>query len=131
MGEWSDYFEDFPEEAPKQLSEEELKKAKHEADIKALNADAFALIADAKRKSLAVEQQKKLVFLDSTVECPQCGEHALNVYKLHSQRYLCECQQCGIYGEGADFSSALHQTAAAIGDGLDWKNGSLFRPSTE
>lgn len=126
MGDWSDYFEDYPEEAPQPPSTEEIAKAKHEADIKAMNADAFALIAETKRKAQAAEQLKKEQYLDSTVECPQCGESRLNVYKLKSNRYLCECQACGIYGAGPDFSSALHQTASAIGDDIDWRDGSLF-----
>lgn len=126
MGEWSDYFEDFPEEAPQPPSAEEIAKAKLEANIKAMNADAFALIAETKRKAQADEQQQKEQYLDSTVECPQCGESCLNVYKLKSDRFLCECQACGIFGTGTDFSSALHQTAGAIGDDNDWRDGSLF-----
>ena len=126
MGEWSDYFEDFPEEAPQPPSDEEVAKAKRDAQIRALNADAFALIAKTQRKAQAAEQQQKELYLDSTVECPQCGESRLNVYKLKSDRFLCECKACGIYGAGTDFSSALHQTAGAIGDDIDWRDGSLF-----
>ena len=122
----SDYFEDFPEEAPQPPSDEEVAKAKRDAQIRALNADAFALIAKTQRKAQAAEQQQKELYLDSTVECPQCGESRLNVYKLKSDRFLCECQACGIYGAGTDFSSALHQTAGAIGDDIDWRDGSLF-----
>ena len=59
MGEWSDYFEDFPEEAPQPPSAEEIAKAKLKANIKAMNADAFALIAETKRKAQGAEQQQK------------------------------------------------------------------------
>ncbi|QPG06334.1 hypothetical protein IT774_03805 [Salinimonas marina] len=74
MGEWSDYFEDFPEEAPQPPSAEEIAKAKHEADIKAMNADAFALIAETKRKAQAAEEQQKEQYLDSTVEENNVGQ---------------------------------------------------------
>ncbi len=37
-----------------------------------------------------------------------------------------QCQDCGFDGADTDLSSALHQTASAIGDGIDWWEGSLF-----
>lgn len=131
MGEWSEYFEDFPEEAPQPPSAEERAKEKLDADIKGMNADAFALIAKTKQKAIDKVQQQKKKFLESIDDCPQCGETSLNTYKLENASYLCECQGCGIYGSGDNFSSALHQTASAIGDNIDWRDGSLFRVSTK
>lgn len=131
MGEWSDYFEDFPEEAPQPPSAEEKAKEKFEAEIKGINADSFALIAKTKKKAQEVVQEQKKNFLESIDHCPQCGQKELNVYKLDNQSYLCECQDCGIYGSGGDFSSALHKTASAIGDNIDWRNGSLFKVSAK
>jgi Zn ribbon nucleic-acid-binding protein len=127
MGEWSEYFEDFPEEAPQPPSAEEKAKEKLQADIKGINADAFALIAKAKKKVIDKAQQQKKQFLESTHQCPQCGEKELNIYKLENSSYLCECQNCGIYGSGDNFSSALNQTASAIGDNIDWREGPLFK----
>ncbi|PQJ37261.1 hypothetical protein BTO00_23540, partial [Vibrio campbellii] len=74
MGEWSDYFEDFPEEAPQPPSAEEIAKEKLDAEIKAINADAFALIAETKRKAQEVAQEQKNKFLEFVDYCPQCGE---------------------------------------------------------
>lgn len=129
MGEWSDYFEDFPEEAPQPPSAEELAKEKLENDIRNMNAEAFALIEKSRRKAAEVDQKEKMQFLKSVDQCPQCGEKQLNIYKLKNHKYLCECQGCGIYGAGIDISAALHKTAAAYGDGLDWRVGSLFKAS--
>ncbi|MCX8794077.1 hypothetical protein NOK90_25360 [Vibrio parahaemolyticus] len=131
MGEWSDYFEDFPEEAPQPPSAEEIAKEKLDAEFKAINADAFALIAETKRKAQEVAQEQKNKFLEFVDYCPQCGKKELNIYKLENETYLCECQDCGIYGSGCDFSSALHNTATSIGDGIDWRNGSLFKVSSK
>ncbi|EHR5764782.1 TPA: hypothetical protein ACMD08_004463 [Vibrio parahaemolyticus] len=129
MGEWSDYFEDFPEEAPQPPSAEEKAKEKLEADIKGMNAEAFALIARTKEKAQEVAQEQKKQFLRSIDHCPQCGEKELHVYKLDGEVYLCECQDCGIYGSGNDYSSALHKTETAIGENIDWREGSLFKIS--
>jgi DNA-directed RNA polymerase subunit M/transcription elongation factor TFIIS len=129
MGEWSDYFEDFPEEAPQPPSSEERAKEKFDSDIKDMNA--FALIAKTKKKAIDAAQLQKKQFLESIDYCPQCGEKELNVYKLENKTYLCECQDCGIYGSGDNFSAALHKTASAIGDNIDWRDGSLFSVSTK
>lgn len=126
MGEWSEYFEDFPEEAPQPQSDEKIAKEKLEADIKEINSDSFALIAKTKIKANQEVQEQKKLFLESIDHCPQCGEKELNVYKLENTAYLCECQDCGIYGAGHDFPSALHKTASAIGENIDWRDGSLF-----
>lgn len=130
MGEWSDFFEDFPDEAPQPPSAEEIARKEHDAEIKGLNADAFALIAKTKKKAQEAVQKQKKQFLESVEHCPQCGEIELNVYKLENKVYLCECQDCGIYGSGNDLSSALHQTTTAIGDNIDWRDGSLFKVNT-
>lgn len=131
MGEWSDYFEDFPEEAPQPPSAEERAKEKFDSDIKEINTDAFALIAKTKKKANDAAQLQKKKFLESVVCCPQCGEKELNVYKLVNTTHLCECQDCGIYGSGDNFSAALHNTASSIGDNIDWRDGSLFSVSTK
>jgi uncharacterized Zn finger protein len=53
---------------------------------------------------------------------PQCGSHELNVYKLSETGYLCECQECGIYGRGDSETQALENTACVIDDDLDWRD---------
>lgn len=125
MGEWSEYFEDFPEENPanwvdgrfdpqlrEQLNQESAQQA-------VANLEVRQLIANAKR-------ERKARALFGTGDCPQCGEHELNSYKISEMFYLCECQECGIYGAGTTHDEALVKTADAIGEGLDWHEGSLY-----
>lgn len=125
MGEWSDYFEDFPEENPAnwvdgrfapQLREQLSRESAQQAIA---NLEVRQLITNAKR-----ERKTKALF--ETGDCPQCGEHQLNSYRISETFYLCECQECGIYGAGETHNEALTKTAAAIGEGLDWHDGSLY-----
>lgn len=126
MGEWSDYFEDFPEEAPQSRTSHENLKEQRENALRSMNAEAFALIAKARQKQIAADEALKKPYLESVQLCPQCGEHTLNLYKLKNSLYLCECQDCGIYGKGEDLSLALQDTIAAIGEERDWRVRSLF-----
>lgn len=129
MGNWSDYFEDFPEENPANyvggtFNPEEAKRlrelrAKIETAKKANSAEVNALISQAKK---AVKARSLLVVED----CPQCGLNQLNTYKISETFYLCECQECGIYGKGVTHQQALDSTADSIGDGKDWREGSEF-----
>lgn len=125
MGEWSDYFEDFPEENPAnwvngrfapQLREQINKEAQLQA---VANLEVRQLITNAKR-------ERKGNALFETGDCPQCGEQQLNSYKISETFYLCECQECGIYGAGTTHSEALTKTAESLGEGLDWRDGSLY-----
>ena len=130
MGEWFDYFQDFPEENPanwingrfdpqaaalhhqRQVA---FEKAEREA-----NAELRGMIEDAKKK---IKGRSLLV----TEECPQCGLSTLNTYRIADNFFLCECQDCGIYGKGETHQEALNNTADALGDGLDWREeGSLY-----
>ena len=126
MGEWSDYFEDFPEEAPQSSTSREKIKEHRENALQSMNAEAFALIAEARQKQVAADEAAKKPYLESVQQCPQCGEHTLSLYKLKNSTYLCECQNCGIYGKGEDLSLALQDTIAAIGEERDWRVSSLF-----
>lgn len=125
MGEWSEYFEDFPEENPanwvdgqfnpklrEQLSRESAQQA-------AANLEVRQLITNAKR-------ERKAKSLIATEDCPQCGLAELRIYKLSETFYLCECQDCGIYGAGQTKEEAQEKTADAVGEGLDWHEGSLY-----
>ena len=126
MGEWSDYFEDFPEEAPTPPSAEEIAKKKYHSEIRNLNSDAFALIAKTKKKKFELRQKEKKLSLISVEDCPQCGLKELDIYKLSDSLFLGECQDCGIYGQGESLSSAIKKTENSLGEGLDWNNSSLF-----
>jgi hypothetical protein len=125
MGNWSEYFEDFPEENPanwvngrfdpasrKQLNREALQHARSNTELNEMIAKAKM---DIKARSLLV-----------TEDCPQCGLKELNTYKISAEFYLCECQDCGIYGAGKNHLEALGKTSTALGEGLNWRDGSLY-----
>lgn len=131
MGEWSEYFEDFPEENPANwvngkfnpsLREQLNKEARQQ---EAANSELNLLIAKAKRVREEKSRERKEKSLLVTEDCPQCGLKELNTYKLEENFYLCECQDCGIYGAGESHSEALASTSSAIGEDLDWREGSL------
>jgi hypothetical protein len=127
MGEWSDYFEDFPEENPanwingsfnpalrKQLNLENNQQ-------KTLNSEIHDMIEKAKREQrekFLLLKEKSLLIVEG---CPQCGLQELNTYEISENFYLCECQDCRIYGTGKTYHDALNNTSLAIGDGLDWQ----------
>ncbi|QBY05693.1 hypothetical protein E2K93_15570 [Thalassotalea sp. HSM 43] len=129
MGEWSEYFEDFPEENPANyvggvFNPQEAKRIrdiqqKREAISKAENAKVNAMIAKAKKETKA----RSLLEVE---DCPQCGLKELNTYKISAKFYLCECQDCGIYGKGETHVQALKCTSDAIGEFKDWREGSEF-----
>jgi hypothetical protein len=130
MGEWSDYFEDFPEENPAnwihgrfhpqaaQL-QRERQAAFEKADRKA-NKELRELIKGAKEEV----KSRSLLIIES---CPRRGLDTLNTYRIGETFFLCECQDCGIYGKGTTHEEALQNTEAALGDDLDWRaDGSLY-----
>lgn len=129
MGEWSDYFEDFPEENPANYvggvfnpkGAQRLRElqARNSAAAIAKNAELHAMIAKARLETKA----RSLLVVEV---CPQCGLKELNTYKLSENFYLCECQDCGIYGKGITHKQALRHTADAIGESKDWRDGSEF-----
>jgi hypothetical protein len=63
MGEWSDYFEDFPEEnpgnyvngvfAPQQAKQNQVLDAKRRADQASLNAEIAKIVTDGKLRAEA------------------------------------------------------------------------------
>lgn len=124
MGEWSDYFEDYPEEDPanwingrfdpalrKELNRQHGMQV--EANSKA-NAELNKIISDA---NLKIKAQSFI----AKENCPQCGLEELSLYKIADTFYLCECQDCGIYGSGETHGAALEKTRDGLGEGLDWR----------
>ena len=125
MGKWSDYFEACPEENPanyvngvfnpqmaQQLREQD-KKSK--AALEVANAEVNSLIAKSKSDT------KRQALIDKA-DCPQCGMQALHLYRISDTYYLCECQDCGIYGKGPTQSEALRDTYDAMGEGRNWRD---------
>jgi hypothetical protein len=65
------------------------------------------------------EKERSLLVVE---KCPQCGLKELNTYKIKDKYFLCECQDCGIYGRGKSHSEALQAIEDAFGYGLDWRD---------
>lgn len=120
MGDWSDYFEDFPEEhsanyhngrfdptgAQRQRDRERTAVTAND-EIKKMLADAW-------------KAEKERSFID-IADCPQCGWSELHTYYITGRYHLCECQDCGIFGKGATYDEAIKAASDAIGEGLDWR----------
>ena len=129
MGEWSEYFEDFPEENPANwvngnFNPELAARIGAQVNKQAENNNA----ANAKLNAMIVKakSETKARSLIVTEDCPQCGLKELNTYKISDKFYLCECQDCGIYGKGRTHQTALESTSDAIGELKDWRDGSEF-----
>lgn len=130
MGDWSEYFEDFPEENPTNWINgrfdpqgaklQRQREAQFAHAEKEANAELRQMIKDAKAKTKA----RSLLITEA---CPQCGLETLNTYRISETFFLSECQDCGIYGKGTTRDEALQHTADALGEGLDWReDGSHF-----
>ena len=121
MGEWSDYFEDFPEENPANYvgGKFDPEGAKRARSFERQDAEASVEVTQMLANAWKAEKERSFVQVDT---CPQCGLEELNIYKIKDTFYLCECQDCGIYGRGASHSEALQSTENALGDGLDWRD---------
>jgi Zn ribbon nucleic-acid-binding protein len=119
MGEWADYFEDFPEENPATYVGDrfnpELAETIRQEEQKIL--DAREEINKLLLNAWLNEKEKHYL---ATEECPQCGLKELKVYNLNNY-YLCECQDCGTYGKGKTHKDATIAIINALGDGLDWR----------
>jgi hypothetical protein len=119
MGEWSEYFEQFPEENPAnfnkhpdadvralcspplrggRLTKAEL--AEENARIDELNAEAERL---AKEKADFIEDAKSKPIYREDI-CPICRIKAMNIYKVSDSSFYCECQNCHASGDGADIT---------------------------
>jgi hypothetical protein len=118
MGEWSEYFEQFPEENPAnqrnngddlgpmseffphlhigQLTKAE--RAEVEAKINELNAESERL---AKEQADFIEGAKSQpIYREDS--CPICRIKAMNIYKVSDTSFYCECQNCNVSGDGDD-----------------------------
>lgn len=111
MGEWSEYFEDFPEENPanhpnrgpdlgprskyfpdwhiSQLTKAEL--AEIAKKIEAENAELERL-AEEKVRYIQEAKSHPLVQIDV---CPICNLKTMHMHKISKHNYFGECQECG------------------------------------
>ncbi len=114
MGEWSDFFEDFPEHNPAnyvgdRFAPQEAKRLREQEALyheqqRRLNSEIFGLIRDSFLKS---EHKKKLATMVSVERCVQCGEMKMYLYQLDNYFFRCECDKCGIHGKGKTKEAAL------------------------
>ena len=124
MGEWSEYFEQFPEENPANQKREpdlgpmssffphlhlsQLTKAElaiENAKIDELNAEAEKLI---KEKAEFIENAKsKPIYCISN--CPICHVETMNIYKVSEASFYCECQNCHVSSDGDDISKIFEK----------------------
>ncbi|HEY6626314.1 MAG TPA: hypothetical protein VIZ21_05115 [Ignavibacteriaceae bacterium] len=111
MGEWSEYFEDFPEENPanqpnRELDlgprskyfpnwhESQLTKAELAEIAKKIEAENAELERQAEEKARYIQEIKSHpVFLIDV--CPLCNLKKLNIYQISDNNYFGECQECG------------------------------------
>lgn len=120
MGEWSEYFEDFPEEDPGNYVNGKFDPvlARTVRQQEQSNSAAKEEVNRLLLKAWLKEKEKHYLTIE---ECPQCGLEELKVYSFN-EYYLCECQDCGIYGKGKTKGDALKAVIDAFGDGLDWRD---------
>jgi len=117
MGEWSEYFEDFPEENPAnqkrdpdlgprsivfphlhicQLTKEEL--LIENAKIEELKAEAER--QERERADFIKEAKSKSMYKLDT--CPICYAEAMVVFKVSEDAFYCECHECKASGVGSN-----------------------------
>lgn len=143
MGEWSEYFEDFPEENPanwhnpeddaeKRMGkyseffpnwrEGQLTKAERaEVQIKIDAINAKAKKEEEDRANYIKELKSNPLFL--TDVCPQCHLKELNIYKISDESYFGECQHCGVSADGVNDKVILDSISDTI-----WKQNTWSSP---
>ena len=106
MGEWSNYFKDFPKENPANYVDgtfnPKLASAirQREERQRAADVEVNGLISKGQRDAKA----RLLLGIET---CPQCSMKELNTYKINDDNYLCECHSCGIESKGETHKKAL------------------------
>ena len=111
MGEWSEYFEDFPEENPANYPnrgpdlgprskyfpdwhESQLTKAELAEIAKKIEVQNAELERQAEEKARYIQEAKShpLFLVDV---CPICNLKTMNIYQISEDHYFGECQECG------------------------------------
>ncbi|WP_421173964.1 hypothetical protein [Aeromonas enteropelogenes] len=118
MGEWSDYFEDFPEENSAnyvngQFNPQLAQEIRNQEDrLRVTTNKARSEINAVIMKAWLETKAKSLLLTES---CPQCGLPELNTYKINDTFYLCECQDSDVDGRSKLHVLTLKSTFDAIG----------------
>ena len=112
MGEWSEYFEDFPEENPANQPNRELDlgpRSKyfpnwHESQLTKAELVEVAKRIEAENAELERQVEEKAKYIQEAKShplflvqvCPICNLKTMNIYQISNERYFGECQECGI-----------------------------------
>ncbi|MEF9984693.1 MAG: hypothetical protein RR710_09165 [Oscillospiraceae bacterium] len=117
MGEWSEYFEDFPEENPANQKREpdlgpmslafphlhlsQLTKAELAIENSRLDElEAEEELQKKERADFVGKAKSKPVYKVET--CPICSINKMNIYKISNDSFYCECGECNVSGDGPD-----------------------------
>jgi len=134
MGEWSEYFEQFPEDNPAnqkqepdlgpmsivfpqlhlyQLTKEEL--AIEHAKIAEIKVEAERLARE--RADFIKEAKSKPMY--QLKDCPICYAEAMVIFKVSEDAFYCECHQCKASDVGSDISEILDKIEDNIWSGSE------------
>ena len=111
MGEWSEYFEDFPEENPANYPNRgpdlgprskyfpdwhisQLTKAELAEIAKKIEAENAELERQAEEKARYIQEAKSHPLFQIDV-CPICNLKTMHMHKISEHNYFGECQECG------------------------------------
>ena len=111
MGEWSEYFEDFPEENPANYPnrgpdlgprskyfpdwhESQLTKAELAEIAKKIEAENAELERQAEEKARYIQEAKSHPLVQVDV-CPICNLETMHIHQISEDNYFGECQECG------------------------------------
>ena len=135
MGEWSEYFEDFPEENPANQKQEpdlgvmsivfphlhlsQLTKAElavENAKIEELKAVENAKIEELKAEAERLEMERANFIKEAKSKpmyqldiCPICYAEAMVIFKVSDDAFYCECHECKVSGDGSDISEIFEK----------------------
>ena len=142
MGEWSEYFEDFPEENPANYPnrgpdlgprskyfpdwhESQLTKTELAEIAKKIEAENAELERQAAEKARYIHEAKSppLFLVDV---CPICNLKTINIYQISDDHYFGECQECGI----SDTDTKPEKILEKIED-LVWKQSQDLDPDED
>ena len=142
MGEWSEYFEDFPEENPANYRnqgsdlgprskyfpdwhESQLTRTELAEIAKKIEAENAELERQAAEKARYIKKAKShpLFLVDV---CPICNLKTMNIHKISDDHYFGECQECGI----SDTDTKPEKILEKIED-LVWKQSQDLDPDED
>lgn len=111
MGEWSEYFEDFPEENPANYpnrgpdlgprskyfpnwSLSQLTKAELAEIAKKIEAENAEIERQAQEKQKYIQEAKSHPLVQVDV-CPICNLKTMHMHQISEDNYFGQCQECG------------------------------------